>query len=35
LDVFISRFRKYFANDTGISIQNVRNVGYIFGVDEE
>ncbi len=35
LDVFISRFRKYFANDTNISIQNVRNVGYIFGVGGE
>jgi len=32
LDVFISRIRKYFANDDRIRITNVRGVGYMMNI---
>lgn len=33
LDVFISRIRKYFAQDGRIKITNVRGIGYIMNID--
>ncbi|QHS61311.1 response regulator transcription factor [Chitinophaga agri] len=32
LDVFISRFRKYFQQNPGISIKNVYGIGFVFNV---
>lgn len=32
LDVFISRFRKYFHNNINISIKNVYGIGFVFNV---
>jgi DNA-binding response OmpR family regulator len=32
LDVFISRFRKYFQHNTNISIKNVYGIGFVFNV---
>lgn len=32
LDVFISRFRKYFQHNPGISIKNVYGIGFVFNV---
>jgi len=33
LDVFISRIRKYFAEDSRIRITNVRGIGYVMNID--
>jgi DNA-binding response OmpR family regulator len=32
MDVFISRIRKYFSNDTSISIESIRNIGLEFKI---
>jgi len=34
MDVFISRLRKYFAEDEGISIESIRAIGFEFKVSE-
>jgi DNA-binding response OmpR family regulator len=35
LDVFISRLRKYFADDTGIKITNLHGIGFRFSIKNE
>lgn len=33
MDVYISKIRKYFKEDTSISIESVRNIGLEFKID--
>lgn len=35
MDVFISRLRKYFIDDTAISIESVRGIGFEFKIEEQ
>jgi DNA-binding response OmpR family regulator len=35
MDVFISRVRKYFSNDSSISIESIRNIGLEFKIKSE